>query len=151
MSSNGYRHIHHIISLKPLPLLNPNETNHALHYTQTIDDENEVLISHPKLLHRRVHLNDLPDYLLHGASKQLSLQRLQSPSISSTSQYDDDAGYFTNAENETSLSYSPSSFKRQFDNDTLFLNNRFVLKERVIPVRYEHPVIAQEEKPTVKI
>jgi hypothetical protein len=44
MSTNDYRHIHHVISTKPLPLLNPNETNHALHYTQTIDDRHEVLI-----------------------------------------------------------------------------------------------------------
>jgi hypothetical protein len=42
MSTDDYRHIHHIISEKPLPLLSPNETNHALHYTQTIDDGNEV-------------------------------------------------------------------------------------------------------------
>lgn len=43
MSADGYRHIHHIISAKPLPLLNPNETNHAIHYTQTINDGNEVV------------------------------------------------------------------------------------------------------------
>ena len=42
MSTDDYRHIHHIISEKPLPLLSPNETNHALHYTQTIDDGSEV-------------------------------------------------------------------------------------------------------------
>lgn len=45
MSTDEYRHIHHIISAKPLPLLNPNETNHAIHYTQTINDGNEVCIS----------------------------------------------------------------------------------------------------------
>jgi hypothetical protein len=44
MSTDDYHHIHHIISTKPLPLLHPNETNHALHYTQTINDGNEVLI-----------------------------------------------------------------------------------------------------------
>ena len=42
MATDDYRHIHHIISAKPLPLLSPNETNHALHYTQTIDDDVEV-------------------------------------------------------------------------------------------------------------
>lgn len=44
MSTDGYRHIHHIISAKPLPLLNPNDNNHAIHYTQTIPNENEVSI-----------------------------------------------------------------------------------------------------------
>lgn len=44
MSTDDYRHIHHIISARPLPLLDPNQTNDALHYTQTIDDDHGVLM-----------------------------------------------------------------------------------------------------------
>lgn len=38
MSNEDYQHIHHIISNKPLPLYDPHQTTHALHYTQTIDE-----------------------------------------------------------------------------------------------------------------
>jgi hypothetical protein len=39
MSRNDYRHIHHIISTQPLPVLDSHETNHAMHYTQSIDGD----------------------------------------------------------------------------------------------------------------
>ncbi|CAF5162024.1 unnamed protein product, partial [Rotaria magnacalcarata] len=147
MSTNDYRHIHHIISTKPLPLLNSHETNHALHYTQTIDNDGETPTS-TRMLHRRVHLNDLQDYLLTGASKQLSLHQIQSPSIVPMSQYDDNEEFFTSVPNETSPLYLPLSFKRHYDDDDFTaLSKQYVLKQRVIPVHHERATIEQDETP----
>ncbi|CAF4874206.1 unnamed protein product, partial [Rotaria socialis] len=145
MSTNDYRHIHHIISTKPLPLLNSHETNHALHYTQTIDNDGETP-TNTRMLHRRVHFNDLQEYLLTGASKQLSLHQIQSPSIVPMSQYDDNEEFFTRVPNETSPSYLPLSFKRHYDdNDFSALSKQYVLKQRIIPVHHERATIEQDE------
>jgi hypothetical protein len=165
MSTDDYRHIHHIISAKPLPLLDPNESNDAIHYTQTIDDENVVkrkinflkfrafffkTVRNPRLLHRRVHLNDLPDYLISGASKQLILHRTRSPSTSSVSQYDDNSGFFAIEQDETPRSFTAVPHKRYHDNDELsYSNKRHVITERVIPVQHQRAKVIHEEKPTV--
>lgn len=173
MSTDGYRHIHHIISAKPLPLLDPNDTNDALHYTQTIDDDSTVIMKdkcfvfsfknlfflilcfffktprNPGLLHRRVHLNDLPEYLISGASKQFLLHRTRSPSISSTSQYDDSSGFFAINQNNTPRTYTSVINKRNYDDELSYSNKRHLVTERIIPVEHQHAQVVYDQKPLV--
>ncbi len=104
----------------------------------------------PRLLHRRVHLNDLPDYLISGASKQLILDRTRSPSVSSASQYDDHSGFLAIEQDETPRSYTAVPHKRYFDDELTHSNKRHVLTERVIPVEHQRVTVVREEKPTVR-
>jgi len=103
----------------------------------------------PGLLHRRVHLNDLPDYLISGASKQLILHQTRSPSASSVSQYDDNSGFFDIEQNETPRSFTAETHKRHYDDEFTYSNKRHIVTERVIPVEHQRAKVVHDVKPTV--
>jgi hypothetical protein len=101
------------------------------------------------LLHRRVHLNDLPNYLITGASKELTLHRTRSPSVSSASHYEDSSGFFGIEQNDTPRSLTAVPRKRYYDDELTYSNKRHVLTERVIPVNHQRATLVRDEKPTV--
>ncbi len=104
----------------------------------------------PGLLHRRVHLNDLPDYLASGASKQLTLHRIRSPSTSSVSQYDDNSGFFSiRQDNNTPRVFTSVINKRYYDDELSYSNKRHIVKERVVPVDHQRATVIHDTKPTV--
>lgn len=104
-----------------------------------------------RLLHRRVHLNDLPEYLVSGASNRLILHRTQSPSISSTSQYENNSGFYAIDRDETPRSHISVLEKRHYENndELSYSNKRHVLTKRVVPVEHQRASVIHEQKPPV--
>jgi hypothetical protein len=105
--------------------------------------------SNPGLLHRRVHLNDLPDYLISGASRHLILHQTRSPSASSASQYDDSSEFFAIDRDETPRSFTSVPGKRHYNDELSYSNKRHVVTERIIPVNHQRATVVHEEKPGV--
>jgi hypothetical protein len=101
------------------------------------------------LLHRRVPLNNLPDYLMTGASRQLIVHRAQSSSASSVSHYDDNSGFFNIEQNGSPRSYSGASHKRHYDDELTYSNKRHLLTKRTIPVNHQRPILVRDEKAPV--
>ena len=87
-------------------------------------------------------MNDLPDYLISGASNQLILHRTRSLSASSASQYDDNSAVLP-AERDQAVR------KRHYDEEFTHSNKQHVVTERVIPVNHQRPTVVHEEKPMV--
>lgn len=89
-------------------------------------------------------MNDLPDYLISGASNQLILHRTNSPSVSSTSQYDDHSAYLPAERDQTVR-------KRHYhEEEFIHPNKQHVVTERVIPVNHQRATVVHEEKPMVR-
>ena len=97
-----------------------------------------------------MHLNDLPDYLISGATRHLILQPSRSPSASSVSQYDDSSGYFAIDQNETPRSYTSVPRKRHYYDESSYSNKQHVVNERIIPVDHQQASVIHEEKPVVR-
>lgn len=103
----------------------------------------------PRLLHRRVHLNDLPDYLISGGSNQLILHQTRPTSASSASQYDDNSGTLVVERDRTPRSYASAPRKRHYDSEWTHPSQEHVVTERVIPVSHQRPNVVHEQKPMV--
>lgn len=103
------------------------------------------------ILHRRIHLDDVPDYLAHGASKQLLLHRSRSPTLIP----DDDhqSGYFTvQREEELEQSRRRYSARRSRPDQWTISDQRQMITERMIPVDHQRAaVIRESEQPMVKV
>ena len=107
-------------------------------------------IGNRSILHRRIHLDDVPDYLVHGASKQLLLHRSRSPTMISD---DDQSRYFTVQRDEQfDRSTRTYSALRSTQDQWTVSDKRQFVSERIIPVDHQRAMVIKEtDRSTVKI